>query len=144
LRSDGAAVDCDSNVLSDSDVTSPGLFNCSCAGPDHNNVVAAQAAADAPPPPPPPVDPNDPTAQPAYDDSAWELIDTPHDMGITGKHSPLENPTQGFLPRSSGWYRKHFTVPADWCAANGPFGSLNIDLKRRFPAQEGLIHLHLH
>jgi hypothetical protein len=30
------------------------------------------------------------------------IVDTPHDMGIVGKHSPGESPTQGFLPRTSG------------------------------------------
>ena len=43
------------------------------------------------------------------------LIRVPGDAsGITGKHDPNENPTQGFLPRASGWYRKHFKLPAEW------------------------------
>ena len=106
---DGKKITCDSNFPpSPSDATNPGLFNCSCDTPD----TALSTAA--PPPPPPPVDPNDPTAQPAFDDSSWEVVDTPHDFGITLKHDPANNPTQGFLPRASGWYRKHFSVPADW------------------------------
>jgi hypothetical protein len=103
---DDKKITCDSNHHGEA--ANPGLFNCSCVAPD------TAVALPKPPPPPPPVDPNDPTAQPGFDDSAWELIDTPHDMGITGKHDPANNPTQGFLPRTSGWYRKHFKVPAEW------------------------------
>ena len=115
FKCDGKQITCDSNnpPVSPSDTANPGLFNCSCDTPDGEEPVGA-APLGAPPPPPPPVDPNDPTAQPAFDDSNWELVDTPHDFGITLKHDPTNNPTQGFLPRASGWYRKHFSVPADW------------------------------
>lgn len=106
---DGAKIVCDSNNPPAGEAAAPGLYNCSCSAPD-----AAAVALQAPPPPPPPINPDDPTAQPGFDDSSWTVVDTPHDMGITGKHAPAENPTQGFLPRSSGWYRKHFSVPADW------------------------------
>eukprot|EP01052_Picozoa_sp_SAG31_P066436 SAG31_NODE_25237_length_465_cov_1.125683_1_plen_97_part_01 len=87
----GHKIDCDSNRPHTVDVGdptyNPGLYNCSCS-PDLSDSSAGA------PPPPPPIDPNDPIAKPEYDDSSWILVDTPHDMGIVGKHSPSENPTQ--------------------------------------------------
>ena len=29
-------------------------------------------------------------------------------------YDPRETKGMGYLPRGSGWYRKHFTLPADW------------------------------
>ena len=49
-----------------------------------------------------------------YDDSSWSLIDTPHDMLITGERSAANDPKQSFLPRGVGYYRKHFKLPAEW------------------------------
>ena len=49
-----------------------------------------------------------------FNDSAWSLVDTPHDMLITGNHSPNNDPTQGFLARGVGWYRKQFALPSEW------------------------------
>lgn len=50
---------------------------------------------------------------PAYVDSSWRKLDVPHDWGIEGPfRQDLENDT-GKLPwRGIGWYRKHFSVPA--------------------------------
>ena len=42
---------------------------------------------------------------PAFDDSGWELIDTPHDMLIGLNYSSEGDATEGArLPRGSGWY----------------------------------------
>ena len=51
--------------------------------------------------------------QPAYDDSAWRILDLPRDWGIEGPfHQDLPGDT-GKLPFATpGWYRKHFTISA--------------------------------
>src|SRR5262245_48049475 len=51
----------------------------------------------------------------AFDDSAWRKLDVPHDWSIEGPFDE-KNPTGGaggFLPAGVGWYRKHFSLPAD-------------------------------
>jgi beta-galactosidase len=51
----------------------------------------------------------------AFDDSAWRALNVPHDWGIEGPFDAL-NPAGGFgafLPTGVGWYRKHFTLPAN-------------------------------
>ena len=53
--------------------------------------------------------------QPALADQAWRKLDVPHDWSIEGPFDK-NNPTGGaggFLPAGAGWYRKHFTLPAD-------------------------------
>jgi beta-galactosidase len=53
--------------------------------------------------------------QPNFDDAAWRKLDVPHDWSIEGPFDK-NNPTGGaggFLPSGVGWYRKHFTLPAD-------------------------------
>eukprot|EP01059_Diplonema_ambulator_P008605 TRINITY_DN1826_c0_g1_i3.p1 TRINITY_DN1826_c0_g1~~TRINITY_DN1826_c0_g1_i3.p1 ORF type:complete len:932 (+),score=309.95 TRINITY_DN1826_c0_g1_i3:251-2797(+) len=50
----------------------------------------------------------------AYNDSAWEVVDAPHDFLINATYSPDAPPDQAFIPRSNGWYRKHFNIPAGW------------------------------
>jgi beta-galactosidase len=53
--------------------------------------------------------------QPDFDDAAWRKLDVPHDWSIEGPFDK-NNPTGGaggFLPSGVGWYRKHFTLPAD-------------------------------
>lgn len=54
---------------------------------------------------------------PGYDDSAMRRLDLPHDWQIEQKRSPdaPDGGSQGYYPRAGiGWYRKHFTAPADW------------------------------
>jgi beta-galactosidase len=51
----------------------------------------------------------------AFNDSAWRKLDVPHDWSIEGPFDE-KNPAAGaggFLPTGIGWYRKHFTLPAD-------------------------------
>jgi beta-galactosidase len=51
-----------------------------------------------------------------FNDMAWRSLDLPHDWSIEGKIDH-KNPTGiagGFFPAGVGWYRKSFTVPADW------------------------------
>ncbi len=54
--------------------------------------------------------------RPDFDDSAWRKLDVPHDWSIEGTFDE-KNPTGGaggFLPAGIGWYRKRFTLPADY------------------------------
>lgn len=51
-----------------------------------------------------------------FDDSRWRKLDLPHDWSIEGK-SERNNPSAGdggFYPMGTGWYRKTFSVPAEW------------------------------
>ncbi len=52
----------------------------------------------------------------AFPDSTWRTVDLPHDWSIEGRPAK-DNPTGaggGFFPAGIGWYRKAFSVPADW------------------------------
>jgi beta-galactosidase len=52
--------------------------------------------------------------QSAFDDSSWRKLDLPHDWSIEGPFGQ-QNPAGGagaFLPAGTGWYRKHFILPA--------------------------------
>ncbi|MBN1307710.1 MAG: T9SS type A sorting domain-containing protein [Chitinispirillaceae bacterium] len=53
--------------------------------------------------------------KPGFADASWRSLDVPHDWSIEGPFD--ENaPTTGYggyLPAGIGWYRKHFTLPAD-------------------------------
>src|SRR2546426_9298925 len=54
--------------------------------------------------------------EPDFDDAAWRKLDVPHDWSIEGPFDE-RNPTGGaggFLPAGIGWYRKHFSLPADY------------------------------
>jgi beta-galactosidase len=52
--------------------------------------------------------------QTAFNDSAWRLLDLPHDWAIEGPFDSKYNPETGGLPVFGvAWYRKHFTVPAE-------------------------------
>jgi beta-galactosidase len=50
-----------------------------------------------------------------FDDAAWKTVRLPHDWAIAGPHEPNEWGHTGKLPwRGVGWYRKSFTLPADF------------------------------
>lgn len=52
--------------------------------------------------------------QPGFDDGAWRLLDLPHDWGIEGPFQQQLPGDTGKLPfATSGWYRKHFTLPTE-------------------------------
>ncbi|GGA66414.1 beta-galactosidase [Flavobacterium palustre] len=51
-----------------------------------------------------------------FDDGNWRKLDLPHDWSIEGK-SEKNNPSGGdggFYPMGTAWYRKVFSVPAEW------------------------------
>jgi len=50
-----------------------------------------------------------------FDDSAWRLLDLPHDWSIEATPHP-DNPAHaagGFFPGGIGWYRKQIEIPPD-------------------------------
>src|SRR5579884_2276932 len=51
--------------------------------------------------------------RPAFADSSWRRLTLPHDWAIEGPFDKRYNPETGGLPiYGTGWYRKHFTIPA--------------------------------
>lgn len=56
--------------------------------------------------------------RPEFDDSSWRKLNVPHDWSIEGPFDAknVTGGAGGFLPSGIGWYRKHFTVPADQSA----------------------------
>jgi hypothetical protein len=92
-----------------------------CAA-DAQWVGGSRPARLAPPPPnaPPAPSPSDQPEQAAtsFDDTNWTLLDVPHDMNVDQAPS-LAACVYGcggrsYLARHSGWYRKHFNIPAEW------------------------------
>jgi hypothetical protein len=86
--------------------------------PNHTKVawVGATRRAAWPPAPAPPL-----FARTAFDDSAWRLLDVPHDFVVEAPFSSnaTDMGRHAYLPRDApGWYRKHFTLPAEWIAAS--------------------------
>ena len=50
---------------------------------------------------------------PEFNDSAWRSLSLPHDWAIEGPFDKIHDPNTGGLPISgTGWYRKHFVLPA--------------------------------
>jgi beta-galactosidase len=63
--------------------------------------------------------------QAAFEDSSWRSLDLPHDWAIEGPFDQKYGPHQGGLPfYGTGWYRKHFIVPA---SARGREFKIQID-----------------
>lgn len=55
---------------------------------------------------------NDGASKTSFDDSAWRLLNLPHDWAIEGSFSK-DNPSGtggGALPGGIGWYRKTFDI----------------------------------
>ena len=52
----------------------------------------------------------------AYDDSAWRPLNVPHDWSIEGPtdKNMKAGRSMGFLPGGVAWYRKHFSLPAEY------------------------------
>ena len=52
-------------------------------------------------------------ATPDFDDTAWRLIDVPHDWSIEGKYDKNNpsGPQGGYMPCGIAWYRKSFILP---------------------------------
>jgi beta-galactosidase len=52
--------------------------------------------------------------KPELDDSAWRVLDLPHDWSAEAQFSPTNASCTGYLPGGIGWYRKTFTGEAAW------------------------------
>ena len=81
---------------------------------DRNNPSKAWIGGerDIPAKPPSPTT-NGPSSR-NFDDSGWEVVDTPHDGLITGKYTQDGPEKQAYLPKNVTWYRKHFNLPIEW------------------------------
>ncbi|MGH7970694.1 MAG: sugar-binding domain-containing protein, partial [Limisphaerales bacterium] len=51
------------------------------------------------------------TALAGFDDQAWRVVHLPHDFIVEGTFSPDADRSHGFLPTTTGWYRKMFKLP---------------------------------
>eukprot|EP00755_Sulcionema_specki_P011606 Sspe_Gene.49409::Locus_26619_Transcript_1_1_Confidence_1.000_Length_2869::g.49409::m.49409/K01190/lacZ; beta-galactosidase len=49
-----------------------------------------------------------------FPDTSWEVVDTPRDFLINHTFVNNGDTVHGYLLRNVSWYRKHFTVPAEW------------------------------
>jgi len=49
---------------------------------------------------------------PAYDDSAWQRVNVPHDYIVEGTFDPKAESQHDYLPVEPGWYRKAIAIPA--------------------------------
>ena len=49
-------------------------------------------------------------ASPNYVDTAWRLLDLPHDWAVEGPFDKNANISEGYRPRGIGWYRRSFTM----------------------------------
>ena len=93
----------------------------------------------------PPVPPPQATgpAAPAYDDSAWEPLQLPHDYLArrtpTNVNATFHQNEHGSVPFSNAWYRKRFTVPASTTLArlyfDGAYRSAYVFLNGHLAAQ---------
>ncbi|MDR1160792.1 MAG: DUF4982 domain-containing protein [Tannerellaceae bacterium] len=50
-------------------------------------------------------------SSPVFDDSAWQVVNLPHDWSVKGPLSPSLAACTGYLPGGTGWYRKSFAIP---------------------------------
>lgn len=48
----------------------------------------------------------------------WRKVNLPHDWSIEGPFSQEWASATGYLPGGIGWYKKTFTVPANWSTKN--------------------------
>ena len=53
-------------------------------------------------------------AEPDYTDSQWEDVQLPHDWNIRMKFDEKIGGSPAYLPGTTGWYRKSFTVPKNY------------------------------
>jgi beta-galactosidase len=48
-----------------------------------------------------------------FDDSDWRIVQLPHDWSVEGPFDPDHHVDAGYLPRGTGWYRRHFRLDGD-------------------------------
>ncbi|WP_455639936.1 sugar-binding domain-containing protein [Parabacteroides sp.] len=62
-------------------------------------------------------DPGEKAISADYNDTAWRLLNLPHDWSIEGTYEQTANGTDwqsGYLPAGTGWYRKTFAYDPAW------------------------------
>ena len=69
------------------------------------------------PPAPVPGMCSDPGCAPGTNDADWRVVNLPHDFVVENDPSQSADKSHGYLPYSSYWYRKHFTLPASAAGA---------------------------
>eukprot|EP00729_Bicosta_minor_P016929 gene16929-8158_t len=74
-----------------------------------SGIMPANVSVTVHPSPPAPSPPA-PESQPGFDDSAWLVVDAPHDMLINQDYNPANSKGMGYLARGSGWYRKYVVL----------------------------------
>ena len=86
----------------------------------HRTGLTEEAVWDAPPPVKPDPGLTPPESTVGYNDDAWESVYLPHDALIAAAPSEKACPDgcsgKSFIPRHVLWYRKSFTIPAEWKA----------------------------
>ncbi len=63
-------------------------------------------------------------ALPSFDDSGWRHLDLPHDWSAEGPFGAECGSGNGYAPGGIGWYRRHFSLPAD---LQGKVGAIEFD-----------------
>lgn len=57
-----------------------------------------------------------------FNDGAWSTVSAPHDFMIENANFSASNfEGNAFLPRNLSWYRKHFSLPADWAGTQSVY-----------------------
>ena len=84
-----------------------------CAHPSQGWVGASRSAPPEPPTPSPGYPCRVAECEPSLDDTGWRDIVLPHDFILEGDFTSRADKVHGYLPFASGWYRHHFTLPAE-------------------------------
>ena len=77
-------------------------------------------------------------ALPGFDDRAWPTVHLPHDFMVEGRFDPGADRNRGFLPVTTGWYRKSFKLPGSdrgkslWIDFEGVFRDSRVWLNGHF------------
>ncbi len=77
-------------------------------------------------------------AMEGFDDRSWRTVHLPHDFVVEGSFEPKADRSHGFLPTTTGWYRKAFNLPASakgkslWLDFDGVYRNTFVWLNGRF------------
>ncbi|HTQ09812.1 MAG TPA: beta-galactosidase GalA [Fimbriimonadaceae bacterium] len=56
----------------------------------------------------------DKESRPDFDDHDWKIVHLPHDYVVAGTFTRTADESHGFLPVTTAWYRKTFTLPKEY------------------------------
>jgi beta-galactosidase len=77
-------------------------------------------------------------AVPRFDDSSWRVVHLPHDFIVEGTFDAAADRSHGFMPTTTGWYRKTFDMPASakgkslWIDFDGIYRDSSVWLNGQF------------